>query len=65
MPLETEAAPLERPKPRAAEQPWLGRHELQAAGFHDEADSGPAPLTEHAAQQPGPMAAARTPIPVF
>lgn len=65
MPLETEAAPLERPKPRAAEQPWLGRHELQAAGFHDEADSGPAPLTEHAAQQPGPMAAADTDLGVL
>lgn len=36
MPLDTDPLPLERPKPRAAEQPWLGRHELAAAGFEDE-----------------------------
>lgn len=40
LPLEsdTEATPLERPTPRAADQPWLGKHELEAAGFHHEAD---------------------------
>ena len=55
MPFETDAVPLERPKPQAAEQPWLGRRELQAAGFHDdEAESGPVPLAEHAALQPAP-----------
>ena len=51
LPLEadSEQAPLERPTPRAADQPWLGRHELVAAGFEDEADAAhrtaPAPLT--------------------
>ena len=41
LPLEpdSEPAPLERPTPRAADQPWLGRHELAAAGFEDEADA--------------------------
>jgi len=41
LPLEadSEPAPLERPTPRAADQPWLGRHELVAAGFEDEADA--------------------------
>ena len=46
--MESEQAPLERPSPRAAEQPWLGRHELAAAGFDEGADadhrSGHAPL---------------------
>ena len=45
--METEAIPLERPTPQAAEQPWLGRHELAAAGFDDvdaEHRSGHAPL---------------------
>ena len=41
--METEAIPLERPSPRAAEQPWLGRHELAVAGFEDHG-SGMAPL---------------------
>ncbi|MFD1711181.1 DUF1631 domain-containing protein [Ottowia sp. GY511] len=41
--METEALPLERPSPRVAEQPWLGRHERVAAGFDDHG-SGMAPL---------------------
>lgn len=50
LPLETDPAPLERPQPRAAEQPWLGRHELAAAGFEElsEGESAQAPLTESA-----------------
>ncbi|MFT4196260.1 DUF1631 family protein [Ottowia sp.] len=40
--------PLERPRPRAAEQPWLGRAELAAAGF-DDVETAPAPLTESGA----------------
>ena len=36
VPLESDAIPLERPTPRAAEQPWLGRRELVLAGFDDE-----------------------------
>ena len=44
------SVPLERPQPRAAEQPWLGRHELAAAGFHDAgADSGAVPVTAEGA----------------
>ncbi len=41
LPLEpdTEGTPLERPSPRAAEQPWLGRHELVAAGFEEDIDA--------------------------
>ena len=44
--MESESIPLERPSPRAAEQPWLGRHELAAAGFDDDAEhsSGLTPL---------------------
>ena len=40
LPLEhdTEAVPLERPTPRAADQPWLGRHELAVAGFDELGD---------------------------
>ncbi len=36
-PLSMDAAgePLERPKPRAASEPWLGRQELAAAGFDE------------------------------
>ena len=34
--LEEQAA--EQPAPRKAEQPWLGRHEREAAGFEDTAD---------------------------
>jgi hypothetical protein len=46
MAFDTDPAPLERPKPRAAEQPWLGRAELAAAGFHDlEHETIVAPLT--------------------
>lgn len=51
MPIESEQIPLERPKPRAAEQPWFGRNELAAAGFED-IDSAPAPL-ETAFSDPG------------
>ncbi|MDO5693266.1 MAG: DUF1631 family protein [Pseudomonadota bacterium] len=43
---DTDVAPLERPQPRAAEQPWLGRHELAAAGFEVEAESVAGPLTD-------------------
>ncbi len=40
-PLDIVALPLERPTPRAAEQPWLGRRELALAGFdHEAGDSG-------------------------
>lgn len=35
IPLESEPAPLERAAPRKAEQPWLARHEREAAGFED------------------------------
>ncbi|QTD46876.1 DUF1631 family protein [Ottowia testudinis] len=47
LPLETDPLPLERPQPRAADQPWLGRHELAAAGFEDlaEGESEHGPLT--------------------
>ena len=31
----TEPVPIEVPKPKAAEQPWLGRHELTVAGFEE------------------------------
>lgn len=44
MPIETEPIPMERPSPKAAEQPWLGKHELAAAGFDEEADTGHASL---------------------
>lgn len=37
----TDPVPLEVPKPKAAEQPWLGRHELDVAGFEEAlADAG-------------------------
>ena len=42
---ETEPVPLEPPKPRTAEQPWLGRAELAAAGFDDEIDTGEGSLS--------------------
>lgn len=46
LPDEIEPIPLERPKPKAAEQPWLGHHERLAAGFDaDAAESGGAPLS--------------------
>lgn len=49
-PLEPEPVsdpvPLERPSPRAAEQPWLGQHELAAAGFEDGVDTGAVPLPD-------------------
>jgi len=48
--------PTERPKPRAAEQPWLGHAEMEAAGFHD-IDSNPAPLD---AAPPGSQQAAES-----
>ena len=54
----SEPEALERPAPRKAEQPWLGRHEREAAGFEDTASLdwpntlAPAPagdvLIEHA-----------------
>ncbi|MCA0325473.1 MAG: DUF1631 domain-containing protein [Proteobacteria bacterium] len=48
MPVDTEPLPLERLKPRAAEQPWLGRHDLVATGFHDEVASAHGALSGHA-----------------
>lgn len=42
----SEPVPLERPSPRTADQPWLGRHELAAAGFEEGVDTSAAPLTE-------------------
>ena len=48
MPLDSEQVPLERPKPRAAAQPWLARTELAAAGFDDELDSAAVSLSAEA-----------------
>ena len=46
MPFESDAIPLEPPRPRPAEQPWLARQELAAAGFEDdEPESRAQPLT--------------------
>lgn len=44
MAFDSDPVPLERPRPRAADQPWLGRAELEAAGF-DDLENMPAPLT--------------------
>lgn len=57
MPLESDPVPLERPKPRTAEQPWLGRHELAAAGFEDEPESDEVSLTELAPLTGEPLTA--------
>ncbi|MDO5625121.1 MAG: DUF1631 family protein [Pseudomonadota bacterium] len=58
LPLESEAVPLERPQPRAAEQPWLGRHEQAAAGFEDGIDTGAAPLELPSTSGHSPLAGA-------
>jgi len=44
MVFDSDPLPLERPKPRTADQPWLGRAELEAAGFHDLDETAPVPL---------------------
>ncbi len=64
-PLESDAAPLEPPKPRTAEQPWLGQRERAAAGFElGQGDSGAAPLVPGgvlaAAAEPGDAGLAGT-----
>jgi hypothetical protein len=58
VPLESDAIPLERPTPRAAEQPWLGRRELVLAGFDDEpGDSGRDSLHSQLSSLPVPIEA--------
>lgn len=50
MALETDDIPLEPPKPRAAEQPWLAPQELAVAGFEDdEPESQAQPLAADSA----------------
>ncbi len=53
MPVPLDPEPAERPAPRKADQPWLGKHELQAAGFADtdELDTARAELPEEALAQ--------------
>jgi hypothetical protein len=41
-PFDSVPIPLEPPKPRVAEQPWLGQAERKAAGFHEDEESGAA-----------------------
>jgi hypothetical protein len=43
--IDSDPVPLEPPKPRAAEQPWLGPSERAAAGFH-ELEAGAGQLTD-------------------
>lgn len=75
VPLESDAIPLERPTPRAAEQPWLGRRELVLAGFDDEpGDSGrdslhsqlpslPVPIEAQALERPPGGEEGQAPVP--
>lgn len=63
IPLESEPVPLERAAPRKAEQPWLARHEREAAGFEDtgpldDDDSDLAPDTWLDGEAPAPAAEA-------
>ncbi|RRD56564.1 DUF1631 family protein [Comamonadaceae bacterium OH2545_COT-014] len=57
LPEAFEPMPLEKCQPQAAEQPWLGRHEREAAGFQDTADSALVPGEETADADTGREAA--------
>lgn len=65
------AVPLERPQPKAAERPWLNRHELVDTGFEDLGDLDETsasdvllPMPDGDAFTSGPDAAASRPDPL-